>query len=162
MPEVPAHRSLLLLAAALAAVAVSGCGSYTERQFAARADAICIAAVRQERSLAPPGFSGSARERRRSLTAYVRRVLPIVESEARQLRRLPRPSQSARHRAALAAYLHALGQATAGFEALAAAAATGDPQQVQAAEAALASTNLTGLAAADGLTGCATPGATIG
>jgi hypothetical protein len=144
------------------AVAVSSCGSYTERQFAARADAICIAAVRQERSLAPPSFSGSAALKSHSLATYLARVLPIVESEARRLRRLPRPSQSAHHRAALAAYLHALDQATAGFQALAGAAATGDPQRLQAAEAALASTNLTGLAAAGGLTGCATPGATIG
>jgi hypothetical protein len=154
-------RLLPLAAAAFALLMLGGCGSYTKRDFAARANAICVAAVRQERSLAPPSFTGSASHRSASLAAYLRRLLPIVDAESKQLRRLPRPSQTAHNRAALAAYLRAVTTTTAGFHALQAAAASGSPQRVTAAARALSSSDLPALAAAYGLRACASPAASI-
>jgi hypothetical protein len=153
------------LAALLIAALLGGCGSYSKADFVARADAICTSATRQERSLGPPNFSGTATVRTRSLAAYLDREAAIVTSEAKQIARLQRPSGRRRSRAALNAYLRALATAAADFRRLAAVA--GSPprpavaRRVSAAEATLATDPVATLAAAYGMLACAGPGATI-
>lgn len=135
----------------VAAALMAGCGStYTKQDFIARADAICASALRQTRSIAP----GSP------LAGYLAAVLPIVQSEASQLRALKRPRQDARDRAALEQYFEALAQVVQNYGKLAAAAKQGDGQGVSSAEAALRASPVAALATAYGLRSCGTPGAT--
>ena len=152
--EIPRHRPggrLAAIAAVLvAAAAIAGCGSsYTKSDFIARADAICASSLRQTRSIAPS-----------ALGEYVAAVLPIVESEATQLRALKSPPQDARDQAALAKYFGALTQEVEDYRKLGAAAKRGDAQGVTDAEAALRASPATSLATAYGLRSCGTPGAT--
>lgn len=133
--------------------ALAGCGgsSYSKRDFLARADAICASALRQTRSI-PPGTD---------LAAYAAAVLPVIQSEADQLRALRRPADSARDRATLDQYFAALGQTVGDYRELAAAAKGGDQQTVANAEASLASSPLDSLAASYGLSSCGAPSATV-
>lgn len=154
--------SLIGLASALAlAVSLAGCGSYTTRDFAAQADAVCVSAVRQIRALAPPAFTGSAAQRRRDLAAYLNRASGIAASETAQLRAIRRPAQDARRRAGLARYLAAMEGTVSAYRTLATAVRAGNQRAVVAAESALAADPVGSLAAAYGLRSCATPGATI-
>ena len=149
--------ALLTLAALLA-----GCGSSnTNRDFVARADAICASAVRETRSIAAPSFSHAAAQQLTALADYLASVLPIVQSEAAQLRALRRPTEDVRARATLARYLAALAQAAGDYGALAAAARRGDAQGVASAEAALRASPVASLAASAGLRSCGIPGATV-
>ena len=153
--EIPGHRPgrrLAALAAVLvAAAAVAGCGSsYTKSDFIARADAICASALRQTRSIAPTS----------ALSEYVAAVLPIVQSEATQLRALKSPPQDAHDKAALTKYFGALTQEMENYRKLGAAAKRGDGQGVTNAEAALRASPAASLATAYGLRSCGTPGAT--
>jgi hypothetical protein len=140
-----------LVPLALTAIA-AGCGgtSYTKRDFIARADAICASAVRQARALAPQS----------GLAATAGAVLPVVESEAAQLRALRRPGGSAGDRAALDRYYAALGQAVQNYRDLAGAAKRGDTQGATTAEAALRANPISSLASSYGLRSCGAPGAT--
>jgi len=137
---------------ALAAV-LTGCGgsAYTKRDFIARADAICAGALRQTRSI-PAGTD---------LASYLSDVLPVIQSEADQLRALRRPPGTARDRATLNQYFAALGQTVSDYRRLAAAATTGDQGAVASAEAALAASPLESLAASYGLRSCGAPSATV-
>lgn len=153
--EISGHRpsrSLAAIAAVLvAAAAIAGCGSsYTKSDFIARADAICASALRQTRSIAPTSALGE----------YVGAVLPIVESEATQLRALKSPPQDARDKAALAKYFGALTQEVENYRKLGAAAKRGDGQGITNAEAALRVSPAASLATGYGLRSCGTPGAT--
>jgi hypothetical protein len=153
--DIPGHRpgrGLAAIAAVLvAAAAIAGCGSsYTKSDFIARADAICASALRQTRSIAPTSALGE----------YVAAVLPVVESEATQLRALKSPPQDAGDKAALAKYLGALAQEVANYRRLGAAAKRGDGQGVTNAEAALRASPAASLATSYGLRACGTPGAT--
>ena len=87
-------------------------------------------------------------------------VLPIVESEATQLRALKSPPEDAREKAALAKYFEALGQEVENYRKLAAAAKQNDRQGVTNAEAALRASPAASLATGYGLRACGTPGAT--
>lgn len=140
---------------------VAGCGTDTKPDFIARADAICASAVREVRSIAAPSFTHSARQRLSALGVYVTDVLPLVRSEATQLRALPRPQQGARERAALTRYLGALAQVVGVYGEFSAAAKTGDAQGVASAEAALRASPVAALANRYGLRSCGTPGATV-
>jgi hypothetical protein len=145
---------------ALAAV-LGGCGSsYTKPDFVARADAICTNAVRQTRSIAPPSFSRSSARQLSALAGYLAAVLPIVQSEATQLRALRRPTRDGLAGATLARYLAAVAQAASDYRALTTAAQRGDAQGVANAEAALRASPVVSLAARYGLRSCAVPGAT--
>jgi len=157
------QRSLASTSVAMLALGalVTGCGSYTKRDFVARANAICAGAVRDTRALTPPRFTGSAARQRRALAGYLRRAVPIIRTEARQLRALPRPSQTAAARRALGRYLAAVDEVAARFQALAGAAAAGSGAAVSHAESALAAIPIDSLANAYGLASCGTPGATI-
>jgi hypothetical protein len=148
--------ALVVLAALL-----GGCGSsYTKQDFVARADAICTNAVRQTRSIAPPSFSRSSARQLSALADYLAAVLPIVQSEAAQLRALRRPTHNAPAAATLDRYLAAVGQAASDYRDLATAAKRGDAQGVSNAEAALRASPVASLAAGYGLRACASPGAT--
>ena len=143
------------------AALLAGCGAYTRHQFVARADAICTAATRQARSLTPPVL-GTGASATQSVAGYFDKVASIVGTEARSLRRLPRPVQTSRRRSELNAYLAAIQAAAAGFDAAALAAASGNPGRLRGVESALAASPVQARAAAYGLGACAAPEATGG
>lgn len=146
---------------ALAAL-VAGCGStYTGRDFIARADAICASATRRLRSIPPPSLSQSQAPQSGALAAYLAMVVSVVQSQSSQLHALPRPAQNAGGRAALARWRAAVKQVADDYRQLEAAGRRGDAQGAASAEAALRASPAGSLAAADGLTSCAAPGATI-
>ncbi|HYB31273.1 MAG TPA: hypothetical protein VEF89_32080 [Solirubrobacteraceae bacterium] len=134
------------------AVLVAGCGGsgYTRQDFVTRADAICAGALRQARSITP----GTA------LPAYLADYVPVLESEASQLRALRRPPDTAHERTVLEQYFAALQQTVAEYRQLAAAAKSGDRQALSNAEAALGASQVYSLATSYGLTSCGTPGST--
>ena len=135
---------------------LAGCGSkYTKRDFVARADGICTNAVRDIRSLTPP--SATQGQGLRALSQYLAKVLPIVQSEANQIRALKRPSGD---QLALDRYLSAQAAVVAQYRRLAAAAKRGDEQGAATAEARLLASPVTELATQYGLRDCGTPGGT--
>jgi hypothetical protein len=151
VPRLQAIVAVLSLAALLA-----GCGSkYTTGDFAARADGICTNAVREIRSLTPP--TASSGQELRTLSQYLGKLLPIVESEASQIRALRRPDGD---QATLERYLSAQADVVAQYRRLAAAAKRGDAQGVASAEAKLQANPIATLAAQYGLHDCGTPGGT--
>ena len=151
MRRLEAIVTVLSLAALLA-----GCGSkYTKSDFAARADGICTNAVREIRSLSLPSAAGG--QGLRALSQYLAKALPIVQSEASQIRALKRPSGN---QAVLDRYLSAQAEVVAEYRRLAAAAKRGDAQGVASAEAKLQSSPVAALAAQYGLHDCGTPGGT--
>jgi hypothetical protein len=146
-------RRLAAISGTLAlAVSVAACGgsAYSRHDFITRADAICAGALRQARSIAP----GTA------LPTYLAQYVPVLESEATQLRALRRPPDTAHDRATLTHYFAALGETIAQYRQLAAAAKSGDEQAVTNAEAALGASSVYSLATSYGLTSCGTPGST--
>lgn len=143
-------------------LSVVGCGgsSYTKSDFIARADAICAGAVRQTRSIPPPGAAQAGSGQNSALAAYLDSVVPVLESEASQLRKLRRPPESAGDQATLQRWYAALAQSVTSYQQLAAAARRGDDQSVTDAETALGQSPVYSLAATYGLRSCGTPGAT--
>ncbi len=149
---------LLALAAMLTAL-LAGCGgsSYTKSDFIARADGICTSTLRQTRALVPPASTsrpGGAQ------AAYLAEVVPLVQSEADQLRALKRPSGNPHDRATLSAYFTALGAVVAAYRQLVAAARRGDAQTVADLEATLRASPVAELAASYGLRSCGAAGST--
>jgi len=142
------------MALTLAAMLAACGGSYTKRDFIARADAICTSTLRETRSIAPPSFGGAAGQQLGALAQYLETLVPVVQTEARQLRALQRPPGDARDRAALERYLGAVTQVAAQYEQLAGAAKRGDAQGVASAEAALRASPVASLAASYGLSSC--------
>lgn len=139
------------------AAMIAGCGSssYAKSDFVARAEGICTRTLSQTRALAPPAAgSGSA------LSAYLGKLVPLVQSEADQLRALKRPADNARDKATLAAYFAALGQVVAAYRRLRTAAARGDAQTLADVEATLNASPVAALAASYGFKTCGTPGST--
>jgi hypothetical protein len=134
------------------AVLVAGCGGsgYTRHDFITRADAICTDALRQARSITPET----------GLPTYLTQFVPVLESEAAQLRALRRPPDTPSDRATLAHYFEALGQTVVEYRQLAAAAKRGDQQAVTDAETALGASQVYSLATSYGLSSCGTPGST--
>lgn len=138
------------------AVLLAGCGSkYTKSDYVARADGICTNAVRQIRSLNSPGATGG--QELRALSQYLAKVLPIVQSEASQIRALKRPSGD---QPLLDRYLSAQAEVVAEYRRLAASAKRGDEQGVASAEAKLQASPVASLAVQYGLHACGTPGGT--
>jgi hypothetical protein len=157
-------RPLVRTACALAvALTIAACGhTYTKADFIARADAICASAIEQIRSVPPPSFGSSQAQQMSGLSLYLAKVVPIVESEAAQLRGLHHPGGSASERADLERYLTAVSQAASDYKALSAAASRQDPQGVANAEADLRASPVGSLAATYGLRTCGSPGPTVG
>jgi hypothetical protein len=140
----------------------AGCGGsgYTKQDFIARANAICTNALRQTRSITPPSGAQASPGQDAALISYLSSVVPVLDSEASQLRALPRPPGDASEQAALKHYLAAVSQTVAYYKQLAAAAKRGDDQAVASAEAALGASPVYTLATNYGLRSCGTPGAT--
>ena len=143
------------------AVALTGCGSYTKKDFTAQADAICAHTLQQIRALPPPVFSGGERARLTALGRYLSRGLPLVQSEERRLVGLRRPPGTRRQRLLLAEFMVAERQVAADYAALAHATTSGSPAEISAAGAALRASPVSALAAEYGLRDCASPGATV-
>jgi hypothetical protein len=141
------------------ALFLAGCGGsgYTKNDFIARADAICTSTLRQARALAPPA---STSQPGGALAAYLRQLVPLVQSEADQLRALKRPPDKARDGATLTAYYKALGQIVDNYRRLETAARSSDIQTVTDVEATLRASPVAALAASYGLRSCGTPGST--
>jgi hypothetical protein len=142
-----------LVALTLAAILAACGGSYTKRDFVARADAICTSTLRETRSITPPSLSGGA-DAVGALAQDLDKLVPVVRSQAAQLRALKRPPGNASDRAALERYLGAVSEVATQYEQLGAAAERGDAQAVASAEAALRASPIASLAAAYGLSSC--------
>ena len=140
-------------------MAVAGCGgsSYTKSDFVARANAICTSTLRQTRALSPPA---STSQPGGALAAYLGQLVPLVQSEADQLRALKRPPDDNHDSATLNSYYTALGQIVENYRQLEAAARRGDTQTVTDIEATLRASPVAGLAGSYGLGSCSTPGST--
>ena len=146
-----ARRLARALLPAIGAGVVASCGAgYTKTDFIARADAICASTLRQTRAVGAQS----------GLAQYAAAVVPIVTSEAAQLRRLPRPPESARDRGILDRYFAALNEVVQGYRQLAVATHSGDAQGVASAEGALQASPIATLAASYGLRSCGSPGST--
>jgi hypothetical protein len=151
-------RRSITLAVLLVATVPAGCGgSYTKRDFIARADAICASSLREARAIGPPSSGGAAGASSAALSGYLAKLLPVVEAETSRLRALQSPRQSARDRATFDRWMAALAQDVEGYRRLAAAAGRGDIEGVVSAEAVLRTSPAAGLAASYGLRACGTP-----
>jgi hypothetical protein len=152
--RVPAAFAVACLAA--------GCGSgtVTQRDYLARADAICAGALRKARSIPPPVAPASAAPSPGAFGPYLAQLLPVVRGEADQLRALKKPAGTPQDLAVLRRYLDAVAETERDYAALAAAAQAGDAQGVSRAEASLRASPAASLAARYGLRTCGTPGST--
>ena len=147
--------ALIAIGAALTAALLGGCGggSYTKRDYVARANAICASALRKARSIPPPATG-------EEFSPYLKQVLPAVRSEVSQLRALRVPHTGADDRRLLSAYLGALAQTAREYDALAAAAERGDSAAIASSEAALRANRASVLGARYGLSSCGAHGST--
>ncbi len=137
----------VVLAACLVATACGG-HTVTKKDVVARANAICINALRAVRSVPPPaGATGSPA----AMAAYLEKVAPIIETEASATKALPRPAQD---RALLNRYVAALADGATQYRALSAAARNGDSAGFAHALAVLRESPAPALAARYGLTRC--------
>jgi hypothetical protein len=145
---VPRPRSPL--AAGLIALAVTACGGHTatKKDVIARGNGICTQTLREARVAASGGTA---------LSSYLPRLVPLVEKEVQQLRKLPRP---AKDRAVLNRYLAAVAAEGDLYRQLAAAAQRNDTASVRRVLAHLGSNPGTSLARSYGLTACATAATT--
>jgi hypothetical protein len=155
------HRLCSGVALGAAALVVAGCGSYTKKDFAAQANAICSHTLQQLRALPAPAQAGGERAQLLALGDYLTRAAPLVTAEAAKLAKLQRPAGTDAQRRLLTAYLAAERQTAVAYAALARAAATGSPAAVSAAGVRLRSSPAVAYAAQYGLAVCASPGATI-
>jgi hypothetical protein len=120
----------------------------TKHDVIARANGICINALRAARSLPPPaGGTGSPA----ALAAYLKNLVTIVEKEASDTRALPRPRAD---RAVLNRYVAAVTAAANQYRAVETAARKGDSASVSQGLAALRASPAPALAAQYGLTRC--------
>jgi hypothetical protein len=139
------------VAAALAALVVTGCGGHTanKQDIIARGNAICAGTLRDLRATPPPAAGETSLP---GLAAYLRAVMPILQREVSSLKALPRPTAD---RALLDRYVSAVAQSGATYRALAAAARRGDQDAVNQALAQLEANPASSLAARYGLSQCA-------
>jgi hypothetical protein len=145
-------RATAVLAVSLVALTLTACGSSGESKsdFIARANGICTNAIHNVRNVSVPGSGGAVSAP--ALAKYLEAVAPIVVSEAKQLKALPRPTTD---QGLLDKYLAAVAAIAAQYKALAQAARAGDHQAMSTATAALQANPATGLATRYGLTECA-------
>src|SRR5262249_26032464 len=144
----------LALVIVLAAAALAGCGgkTATKKDVIAQANGICTRTLRDVRSVPPPAGADMA-----SLSAYLKRVVPIVDSEVTRMKALPRPDED---RALLAQSGGGAAKSGQDSRALAAAAGQGDQAAVAAKLNVLAASPAPGLARRYGMAQCATSPAT--
>jgi hypothetical protein len=136
------------------AVVLAGCGgkAATKQDVIAQANAICTRALRDVRSVPPPASAALP-----DLSAYLRRVVPIVDREVSGMRALPRPDED---RAVLDRYAAAVARSGQDYRALADAAGRGDEAAVAGSLNALAASPAQALARRYGIAQCATIPAT--
>jgi hypothetical protein len=150
MRSSPLRRSAATFAICLVAVAATACGgsSATKKDVIARGNAICSEAVRAVRALAPPPQGNTAT----ALSAYLQRLLPIVDQEVSRLRKLPRarPDEALLHR-----YIDSITEAGTTYKQLAAAARRNDIASVAKYLGALRASPAQSLAQRYGMTQCA-------
>lgn len=130
---------------------LAGCGSYTRRDFDARANAVCSSALRTLRALPAGG----------GVVAYLHAAIPVITRESHELSSLRRPPLAPRQAELLRRFLASVAASPAEFRGLARAEATGSPSAVAAAAAPLRAAQTVSLSAALGLTDCGAPGATV-
>jgi hypothetical protein len=135
-------------------VAACGSGDATKKDVIARGNAICAGTLRSVRAVVPPSSTTSSRT---ALKSYLERVLPLVEKEVSQLRKLPRPSAD---RTILNQYIAAVTRAQSTYTSLAAAAARNDVSAIASGLSALRSNPAGSLAKRYGLTQCASAAGT--
>jgi hypothetical protein len=128
---------------------LASCGdsAVSRREFVARADAICASALRRTREIPPPTGTGT-----RALATYLDTVMPVLRSEGRQLRGLPRPATGPGRQ--LTAFLSSFDAALGHYAAVAAAARRGDAAAVAREEASVRAAPTAALAARYGLRVC--------
>jgi hypothetical protein len=148
------RSALAILLSAL--LAGCGGGGYSKSDFVAQANGICTNTLRQTRAITPPTSASETG----ALAEYLSRLVPFVQSEAGQLRKLKRPGGTARDRLMLSQYFAALGQVVTAYRALEAAARSGDGDTIASVEATLRASPVADLATSYGLKSCGTPGAT--
>jgi hypothetical protein len=135
------HRLGLVLASVCLIV---GCGSSpTKKDVIARGNGICTQTLREARVAASTGGA---------LSSYLPRLVPLVEKEVQQLRKLPRP---AKDKALLNRYLAAVTAEGNLYHQLAAAAQSNDAAALRRALAQLSANPASALARSYGLTACA-------
>lgn len=142
-------------ASALLAAGCGGSAVVTHQDDLAKADAICAAALRQVRAVAPPTGTGPS-----ALAPYLDRVVPILRAQDVALHRLHRPAQSHSLGARRVVWLQAEGAAVAAYVSLDRAAHRGDAGALATAEAALRDSPVAALATRYGLSDCARAGST--
>jgi hypothetical protein len=149
--SLPAFAGVLILA---------GCGSsITKHDYVLRAEGVCNATLRSLRLLGQPTLSGSTAARTASLAGYLDHAAPLVQTELRKLKGLPRPEQTPAQSRTLQRYLAALADTVEELQAVASAARSGNSQMVSAGQKSLATNSTSALAAAYGLRACSNPGA---
>lgn len=121
----------------------------SRKDVVARAERICAGALTQLRSVTPPSRAPAALG---SMSAYISKILPIVDHELAQLRKLPQPASGSQ---LLGRYVHSVATTAADYRALARAAASGDQDRVDGALTALSTSSAGSYAAAYGLSTCA-------
>jgi hypothetical protein len=141
---VRARAAIAVIAVGALLAACGGGHTATKQDVIARANGICINALHAVREVPPP--SGSA-----GLAAYLAKVVPIVQKEAKDTRALPRP---AKDRAVLDRYVDAVTASAGQYQALASAAKNGDAAGVSHGLAALRVSPVPALAAQYGLNRC--------
>jgi hypothetical protein len=152
------HARFCGLLAAAALLSACGGSSYTKADFVARANAICTKTLNETRAITQPS---STAQPGGALAAYLGKLVPLLQSEADQIRALKRPpGGAAQDRRTLSQYLAAVGQVVAAYHQLEAAAKRGDAQAIAGVEATLRANPAADLAASYGLRSCGTPGAT--
>jgi hypothetical protein len=140
---------------------VAGCGTqYSKRDFIKRADGICLNTTRAVRSLTTPQFTGSAVQRRLSLSRYLARVSRLVSAESHSLAKLPKPPGRPAEQALLQRWLHAVQASASDLHVLGDSERAGDPAFIAAARSALSAVPVVALASRYGAKDCAGPGAT--
>ncbi len=95
------------------------------------------------------------------MAAYLSRLVPLVQSEADQLRKRTRPPGDAHDRLMLSQYFASLGRVVTAYHELEAAARSGDSDTIASVEATLRESPVAALATAYGIRSCGTPGATV-
>jgi hypothetical protein len=141
-------RLIAILAAVAAALLIAGCGgkTATRAQVIARGNGICTASLEAIRAVPPPSGNTPA-----ALAAYLKKVQPIVEREASELSKLPRPTEQ---KATLDAFVAAFARTDRAYRQAAAAADRGDARGAAQALATLHSSRVASLARAYGLKDC--------
>ncbi len=132
-------------------LALTACGGHTatKQDVIARGNAICAQALREIRALPAPISGGTSTA---GLAKYLAQVVPIIHTEIAGLRKLPRPP---RDRALLNRFVAAMSGSEAQYQALLAAARSGNSAAVSQALSALAGGSSPTLASQYGLTQCA-------